>query len=184
MVAPFLVAALVLTGCADQLPVGESRAEVVESGDLPDAMLNVEGGIDLAVLDDVGSFDASVANAYFELSYNTTKTELLTPPVASRNFGYTGVALYEALVGGMPGYQSMVGQLNEFDSAPSIDPALEYHWPTVANSALGRIMWGLYKDRPAALASIRALHDEYAKEFRSVLSQETYQRSALHGRAV
>ncbi|MDH4070360.1 MAG: vanadium-dependent haloperoxidase, partial [Ignavibacteria bacterium] len=43
---------------------------------------------------------------------------------------------------------------------------------------------GLYKDRPAALASIRALHDEYAKEFRSVLSQETYQRSALHGRAV
>lgn len=181
---PFLFAAFLFTGCTDQLPVGEPRAEVVETDDFPDAMLNVEGGVDLAILDDVGSFDASVANAYFDLSYNTVKTELLTPPLASRTFGYTGVALYEALVGGMPGYQSMVGQLNEFDSAPSIDPALEYHWPTVANAALGRIMWGLYKDRPAARASIRALYDEYAKQFRAILSQETYQRSALHGRAV
>jgi len=35
-----------------------------------------------------------------------------SPPVAARAFGYIGVTLYEAVVPGMPDYQSLAGQLN------------------------------------------------------------------------
>ena len=178
------LAAVVLGGCADStLPVDSPRTEAEIDG-FPDPMLDVTGGTNLAAFTDVGSYDAAVPNAWYQLAYDITKTELLSPPLASRNFGYTGVSLYEALTGGMPGYQTLVGQLNELYYVPSINPSLEYHWPTVANTALARVLWGLFDGRPVAQASIRALHDEFAREFRPIMTLEVYRRSAMHGRAV
>ena len=48
----------------------------------------------------------------------------------SRVFGYTGIALYESVVPGMPAYQSLSGQLNQFPGMPKL-PGFAYHWPTM-----------------------------------------------------
>ena len=46
----------------------------------------------------------------------------------SRVFGYTGVALYESVVPGMPAYQSLSGQLNQFPDMPKTQAGFAYHW--------------------------------------------------------
>jgi len=53
-----------------------------------------------------------------------------------RYMAYCGVALYEAVVPGMPSYQSLYGQLNEMPQMPQTEPGKAYHWPTSANAAL------------------------------------------------
>ncbi len=59
-----------------------------------------------------------------------------SPPVAARALGYVGLALYESVVPGMPGYQSLAGQLNDLSSLPWAQPDEPLHWPTVANAAM------------------------------------------------
>ena len=47
----------------------------------------------------------------------------------NRNFAYTGIALYESVRPGMPGYQSLSGQLTDMPQMPSVDANKNYHWP-------------------------------------------------------
>src|SRR5437867_30818 len=61
----------------------------------------------------VSSYGAEVPLAYYTLSLAFTKrTAGFTPPVQSRAYAYMGLALYEALVGGMPGHRPIASQLN------------------------------------------------------------------------
>ena len=53
-----------------------------------------------------------------------------------RCMAYCGIALYEAVVPGMPAYQSLYGQLTDFPAMPSTEPGRAYHWAACANAAL------------------------------------------------
>ena len=89
-------------------------------------------------------FDADVPLAYYELSLEFSKrTAGFTPPVQSRAYAYMGLALYEALVGGMPDQRSIASQLNGIGPLP-IAHGVAYHWPLVANAALAEVMRGLW----------------------------------------
>jgi hypothetical protein len=81
-------------------------------------------------------YGAEVPAAWFELALELVRsTPGFSPPVASRAFGYTGVALSEAIAPGLPGGTSVAGRLRGLTRVGrAADPA--YHWPTVANSAL------------------------------------------------
>src|SRR5215204_1406068 len=54
----------------------------------------------------------------------------------ARYMAYTGVALYEAVLPGMPEYQSLHGQLTNMPAMPESVPGLAYHWPSTAHAAL------------------------------------------------
>ena len=47
-------------------------------------------------------------------------TATYSPPVASRSFGYLGVTVFEAAVGGSDKLVSLVGQLHGLDSVPQL----------------------------------------------------------------
>ena len=49
------------------------------------------------------------------------------PP--SRLFAYSGIALYEAVLPGMPSYQTLSGQLTDMPTMLKIVPGFAYHWP-------------------------------------------------------
>jgi hypothetical protein len=49
------------------------------------------------------------------------------------------VRIYEAIVPGMPGYQSLVGQMNDLTSLLQLEQNVEYDWAAVANSVLAAI---------------------------------------------
>ena len=94
--------------------------------------------------DPVSSYSADVPLAYYELSLTFSKrTGGFTPPVQSRAYAYMGLALYEALVSGMPNHRSVAGQLNGIGDLPASTSA-PYHWPLVANAALAEVMRGLW----------------------------------------
>jgi hypothetical protein len=83
------------------------------------------------------AYSAQVATEWFRLALQLTQqTPGFSPPVAARAMAYMGLTLYESVVPGMPGYQSLAGQLNELQSLPWAQPDEVLHWPTVANASL------------------------------------------------
>ena len=83
------------------------------------------------------TYSAAVATEWTSLALSLTQqTPGFSPPIASRAFGYLGLALYESIVPGMPGYTSLAGQLNELNSLPVAQPDEPLHWPIVANASM------------------------------------------------
>ena len=104
-----------------------------------------------------------------------------------RNFAYCGIALYEAVVQGMPAYQSLHGQLTDMPEMPSTEPGKAYHWPTVANAALAYMNRHFYTatNTPAFQPSIDSLENVLNIQYESEINNaETFQRSKDFGRAV
>lgn len=157
--------ALGLAGCTDLGPVSPDPG-----GAAPEA----------------ASFDSAVPRAWFDLALTLTRTTPgFTPPVASRAFGYEGLALYEALVPGMPEHRSLAGVLTGFAVMPDPDPDASYHWPSVANAALAEMMRRMY---PATwdtnLVAIADLEATFAADFADDVDAPAVAASVAWGRAV
>ncbi|HEU4858324.1 MAG TPA: hypothetical protein VFT15_00745, partial [Chitinophagaceae bacterium] len=105
------------------------------------------------------------------------------PP--SRPFAYAGIALYEAVVPGMPGYRSLSGQLTDMPVMPKTVPGHAYHWATCANAALAAINRNFFPNASDAnKAAIDALEKELNAAYRSEADNATFQRSVDFGIAV
>jgi len=99
--------------------------------------------------------------------------------------GYAGVTLYEALVPGMPGYRSLVGQLDGLTWLPAVQDRTSYHWPLVANSALASIHRRLFAQGNASVRStIDGLEETIRTRYETSVPMEIIRRSTLRGRAV
>jgi len=131
-------------------------------------------------------YDAHVPLAWFKLYLRLVKeTKGFAPPVASRTFGYAGVALYEAIVPGMPGYQSLVGQLTDLPALPPISPKRNYHWPTVANAVLAEMARKSFAQAsPENLMAINRLEKQLMNEYLPALGPNTLGASILQGRLI
>jgi hypothetical protein len=126
-------------------------------------------------------FDSEVARDWMDLTYQIVKSEALSPPPASRVYGYAGVAFYEAVVDGTPGKRSLGGQLNGLAALPA-PAAGEHHWPTVANAASAEFLRGFFPaGQPANLAAIDALEALHADAFEAELSTSVFERSVARG---
>jgi hypothetical protein len=110
-------------------------------------------------------YESDVAVAWFDLSLKLVQeTAGFTPPVASRAFGYLGVTLYETVQPGMPGYQSLVGQLNELERLPKANLQANFHWPSAANAALASSLRKFFPTAtPANLAAIEEMEARFAQ---------------------
>jgi hypothetical protein len=133
----------------------------------------------------VASYSASVATEWFRLVLQLIQTTPgFSPPVASRAFGYLGVALYEALTPGMPGYRSLAGQLNGLPALP-LPPDHAYHWPTVANSALAATIRAFLPTTPDAnQTAVTDLERGFADTFARRLPPAILERSIKRGQTV
>jgi len=70
---------------------------------------------------------------------NSVKGDKISPPVAARTYAYGGIAMWEAVVHGIPGGHSLAGQLNGLNALPVPTPGLEYDWPTVLAQTMSRV---------------------------------------------
>ncbi|MEZ4726255.1 MAG: vanadium-dependent haloperoxidase [Caldilineaceae bacterium] len=113
------------------------------------------------------------------------QTPGFTPPVAARAYGYIGVTLYEAVVAGMPEYQSLAGQLSRLRTLPKVATGTAYHWPTVANTALATIIRQLFATAtPENQAAIDDLEAEFTAEFAMQVEPTIFTASVVYGQAV
>ncbi|WP_210521824.1 vanadium-dependent haloperoxidase [Hymenobacter terricola] len=78
------------------------------------------------------------------------------PVAAPRRYAYTSIALYEAVVPGLAGYQSIAPQLNGLAALPAVGPQLAYYWPACANAAAAAMSRDFY---PTASAASKATID-------------------------
>jgi hypothetical protein len=167
---------LLLAACAD------NRAATVAG---PRATARSNNGIGQLTAAD---FDPGVPLAYYQLSLRFTKsTTGITPPVQSRAFGYMGLALYEAVVAGMPGHRSVANQLNGIGALPEAN-GIPYNWPLVANAALAEVMRGLWGDQTvqasANIADLNALEANLASQYGAGVPPGIAKLSSQFGRSV
>lgn len=127
-----------------------------------------------------------VAVVWFEKLRELTKVcPGFTPPVASRAFGHAGVALYESVVHGAPGYRSLSGQLTGLGELPHPEAGKTYHWPSCANAAMVYMARNLYANMPSDQQSaVTDLESQLLTEFSAEADAETISRSAAYGKAV
>ncbi len=109
----------------------------------------------------------------------TTETPGYSPPVAARAFGYTGVALYEAVVPGMPDHVSLSGKLQELQISTTLEADKEYHWPSVANAVMYKMTSYFYSNTSAErLQAIEDLENKYHDKYVMEEGEEVYDNSA------
>lgn len=135
---------------------------------------------------DAKDFDSSVPNHYFDFSLKLVKeTAGFTPPVASRAFGYMGLALYESVVPGIPGYISTEGTMYELTNVTSASPGAEYHWPTVANNAMAFIVDSLFRTAtPVNKDSLYKIRDYYNDLFEGQQTPQVFNDSKEFGQII
>src|ERR1044072_5914915 len=93
-------------------------------------------------------FSSDVVIQWLHLDLDLIRIPAVTTPKqgGERILAYSGIALYEAVVNGMPAYQSLNGQLTDFPTMPSTEPGKAYHWAAVANAALATINRSLFSN--------------------------------------
>ena len=105
-----------------------------------------------------------------------------SPPVAARALGYAGVALYEAVVPGMPAYQSLAGQLTDLGPLPHPAASQRYNWAVAANAAEALIIKNLFGNAPASQrATLDSLETALYLPYRTA---EEFDRSVEFGQQV
>ena len=103
----------------------------------------------------------------------------------NREFAYTGIALYESVVPGMPAYQSLSSQLNQMPQMPSTQPGLAYYWPACANTALATMNRFFFPTTSVAnKTSMDSLEAALNSEFMNEANNEEIQRSIQFGKDV
>lgn len=106
------------------------------------------------------------------------------PPIAARTLGYTNLAAYEAIVPGMTGYQSLVGQLQGLGALPK-PPNGEYNWALAANAAKQSIVKNMFANTTAAnIATVDSLKTALESTFKSTSATEVIARSNKFGQDI
>lgn len=135
------------------------------------------------VLSHTKKFESDVATEWFTLLTEIVKTKPYFSPQALRIFSYSGVALYESVVPGMPSYQSIYKHLT--GNTILTDKKKDYYWPASANAAIARIASKIMQDYPAPnLTAVEALESSLNVSYQSQVSPEQLEFSIEFGRYV
>jgi hypothetical protein len=134
------------------------------------------------------TFSSDVVRSWINMQLRMLKVPL--PPGtgsqgSDRTQGYTGIALYESVVPGMPAYQSLTGQLTEFPVMPSTEPGRAYHWAASANAAMAAISRVLFPTTAAAnKTSMDSLESAILAGYADEADAATLARSVAFGKEV
>ncbi len=133
----------------------------------------------------VDKYPADVANAWMQMQIKLTKsTPGYNSVVSNRSFGYTGIAMYEALLPGMQGYRSLLPQIGGTAIATDKNPD-QYYWPASVNAAMASITRSFFENAStAAKASIDSLELAYTTKFQGEAGTDKIQNATDYGKRV
>ncbi|WP_172644622.1 vanadium-dependent haloperoxidase [Flavihumibacter sp. ZG627] len=173
---PILFFLLMISSCKkDQFDVEASQKELGKNSDLSGHLKQTK------------TYSSEVVQSWIQMQLDLVRVPggATGFPRPASNFAYCGIALYEAVVPGMPAYQSLVGQLTDFNpDMPEAEPGKAYHWPSSANAALAYMNRNIFTNAtPAQQNAITALENSIAAGFSDV-HPDILARSVAFGRAV
>jgi hypothetical protein len=134
----------------------------------------------------VKNYPADVAIAWIKMQEKLfIGTPGLLPHVTGRTYAYVGLTLYESIVPGIGGYQSIASQLNGKLILPSIQQGKQYYFPASANAALAFMLKNLLPHAtPKLLASVDSLEAYFNTKFQKEADAEALERSAAFGKEI
>lgn len=93
--------------------------------------------------------DLEIATQWADMSiYITHYSFGNTPTYASRCFGYLGLTMYESIVNGFPGYNSLAGQLQGLDQLKKPEESKTYNWLLSLNAGQAEMLRNIYMQTP------------------------------------
>ncbi len=102
-----------------------------------------------------------------------------------RFYSAVGISLYESVVPGMRGYQSLYGQLVDMPAMPAILQGTKYHWGISANASLATIFKSFLSATSAAnTTSIDSLENALNMVYKGEVDASTFDRSKEFGKTV
>ena len=104
------------------------------------AALPVRGALAAPLENDVGAHPCDAALAWMSTTYDLVLAENLSPPAAARTYAFTALAMYEAVVSGMPGHRSLAGQLQDLATPPPQGPRGALDWPSALIAAAAAVL--------------------------------------------
>ena len=112
------------------------------------------------------------------------KTPGFDPLVTSRSFAYSGLTLYEAVVKGMPGYNSVASPLIG-DNINALPDHQVMDWASSANAAMAFILKNLFASTSEAnKATIDSLESALNSEYESKSTAQIVTASGEYGRKI
>jgi hypothetical protein len=168
---------LLFSSCQKEISQPDQREEIIASA----SKQNQPGH-----LKQTKTFSSDVAIIWMNKQLEMMRKTTTVGNVAfSRHYAYSGIALYESVVPGMPAHQSIAPQLNGLTGLPQTSPGLAYHWAASANAALAFINKSMFPNASAAdMAAIDALEVSLQTQYTNESGADVVNRSAAFGRAV
>jgi hypothetical protein len=124
-------------------------------------------------------------NWYYLMNELVRHTATYSPPVASRNFGYIGVTVFEATVSGSDKLVSLVGQLQGLDAVPSRTAGAQYDEAVIINAALSdAIVYYFGNTGPTGQRSIKVAQTKWRAQVVDGIADDVVARSEAFGKAM
>ncbi len=122
---------------------------------------------------------------YYLMNELVRHTATYSPPVASRAFGYLGVTVFEASVGGSDKLVSLVGQLHELEAVPAREAGAVYDETVVISAALSdAIIYYFGNTGPTGLRSIGNAQKKWRARAIDGVPEDVVERSEAFGKAM
>ncbi|MFN8371481.1 MAG: vanadium-dependent haloperoxidase [Anaerolineae bacterium] len=141
-----------------------------------------EGGT-LADSVPAAALDSAPAIEWVNLVYDRIFADSVSAPAASRLYGYMTITLYAAAFPGMPGNNSLAGQLNGLTELPVPAEDAVYDWDASVDAALKAVLSGLFAASADSVAAYSDLYDAHIAAREAATSAEVVARSVAFGEA-
>jgi hypothetical protein len=90
------------------------------------------------------TLDTEPVVEWMNFFYTLVESERINAPAASRLYAYAGITAYESVLGGIPGNNSLAGQIWHMPDMPLPDEDETYDWLTSFNVAMADVTRGLF----------------------------------------
>jgi hypothetical protein len=174
---PTLVLVLIFSACQKQIDQPQVQDEVNAA-----AGKNEHGH-----LKQTKEYSSEVVFKWMDMQLRLMRTSVpfIGGLPAFRPIAYSGVALYESVVAGMPAYQTLSGQLTAMPAMPKTLPGFAYHWPSAANATLAAINRSFFPTTSAAnKTAIDSLENALNAVYQTEVDAATFNRSKTLGKDI
>ncbi len=144
------------------------------------------GGFQRAFAGDGAIAPQEVIHTWYRLVLELVRhTPTYTPPVASRSFGYIGVAAFEAVASGSASLTSLAGQLNGLQPLPVRQAGKVYSETVIVQATMALSAHRLFDNTgPTGQRAMAALEKTLAAKAAASVPDDVVARSKAYGEAI
>src|ERR1700744_3262911 len=124
--------------------------------------------------------DAAVLHKNEDQLTNVIIYDVFTPPVASRIYGYTSLAAYEAIRYADPKYNSITAQLRGFGNPPEPEKGKQYNYTLAATKAFFTVAHKV----TFSIDTLKKYENKVYTMYKDNLDDSTYARSVNFGEKI